>query len=540
MKLNQLLKRERLGLILFLAIAIGLVIRLYLSWLDVETLIDKFLGEDHFYYLTLARNIALGKGVTFDGLAATNGFHPLYPFMLVPLFKFTYADISMPVHLALTMLSLFNVLTAIFVFKIVEILGSRKAGLLAALLWLFNPYVISLMLTGVEGALYAFFISASIFWYLRIRLRNQYTLKNMLILGVLIGITFLCRTDAIFLFVAVLLDLGYKLLRQSGLSVNSLSRTAIYCFAALAVASPWLIWNLANFGTIMQTSGQSIAYMMHQRYLFERGSYLSFSFVVGLACGVMGLIDLVLQFATGHALLSVLVLGLVGGVALSQVARQSGNRLKDWKIGNLNFALLFVIFLVAYYALWQWTTQPWYFMSMVLVATLYIGLATDFLGRNINVGKYISPNKALTLIFVFIAMVFVFRGAMLYDSHTPNIALYQSAVWIKENIPEDQRIGAFEAGILGYYSGKTVINLDGVMNNNAAQAFRNNKLLEYIEQEDIAYIALDQVAVNTTKYFPFFRNGEADQFLSRLTEVHVVQRPSSSGWGDSVLYQFNP
>ena len=41
--------------------------------------------DDAFYYFTIARNVALGEGPTFDGVAPTNGFHPLWLLFLVPL-----------------------------------------------------------------------------------------------------------------------------------------------------------------------------------------------------------------------------------------------------------------------------------------------------------------------------------------------------------------------------------------------------------------------------------------------------------------------
>src|SRR5207248_3016992 len=34
--------------------------------------------DDAFYYLKIAQNAAAGHGLSFDGTAPTNGFHPLY------------------------------------------------------------------------------------------------------------------------------------------------------------------------------------------------------------------------------------------------------------------------------------------------------------------------------------------------------------------------------------------------------------------------------------------------------------------------------
>ncbi|RME22092.1 MAG: hypothetical protein D6798_16635, partial [Deltaproteobacteria bacterium] len=44
------------------------------------------LWDDSFYYLEIARNIAAGRGSTFDGLQPTNGYHPLWMAICVKLF----------------------------------------------------------------------------------------------------------------------------------------------------------------------------------------------------------------------------------------------------------------------------------------------------------------------------------------------------------------------------------------------------------------------------------------------------------------------
>ena len=48
--------------------------------------------EDGFYALTIALNIGLGRGVTTDGETLTNGFQPLFVFLLAPLFTLVGGD----------------------------------------------------------------------------------------------------------------------------------------------------------------------------------------------------------------------------------------------------------------------------------------------------------------------------------------------------------------------------------------------------------------------------------------------------------------
>ena len=39
---------------------------------------ERPLTEDAYYALTVSRNLALGNGLTIDGVHATNGFQPLF------------------------------------------------------------------------------------------------------------------------------------------------------------------------------------------------------------------------------------------------------------------------------------------------------------------------------------------------------------------------------------------------------------------------------------------------------------------------------
>src|SRR5262245_66106947 len=79
--------------------------------------------EDGFYSLSVARNTALGRGVTVDGVAPTNGFQPLFTFLTVPAFLAAAGDRYGAVRLVHALHWLFYVGAA------------AVMGLLAARLW---------------------------------------------------------------------------------------------------------------------------------------------------------------------------------------------------------------------------------------------------------------------------------------------------------------------------------------------------------------------------------------------------------------------
>lgn len=65
-------------------VSLGLVLRLRKAWADMPTIVLEATSDDAFYYFQIARNIATGHNVTFDGETLTNGFHPLWMALLTP------------------------------------------------------------------------------------------------------------------------------------------------------------------------------------------------------------------------------------------------------------------------------------------------------------------------------------------------------------------------------------------------------------------------------------------------------------------------
>ncbi len=44
----------------------------------------RYLVDDAFYYFIIAENVLRGQFFTFDGITTTNGFHPLWVFIIAP------------------------------------------------------------------------------------------------------------------------------------------------------------------------------------------------------------------------------------------------------------------------------------------------------------------------------------------------------------------------------------------------------------------------------------------------------------------------
>jgi hypothetical protein len=472
--------------------AVALAPRLYLAWQDVPTLIARLNADDFYYYLTIARHLSLGHGATFDGLGPTNGFHPVYTLLLAAIFHLWPDSPDLGVHLALSLLSLCNVLTAWPLYGIGRQIAGPRAGLAVALCWLFNPWTMLITLTGVEAAVYALLAGSTVWAYLRSRAAMGVASWPLGVLtGLLAGLTILARSEGILLLGVITLDLLWQ--SWNGLRHGHGWRTDVgWLGLCLAVATltilPWLAWNLANLGTVVQVSGAAIMYNYHYEVTTLVALARMLARVVGkfiLRSGVFGF--------------QLFALGLL--VALAVVATGKRGR-TAWQEAlsaarPLGFVAVYGLLVAGWYVLIFWQLQHWYFIAMLLSLTIFVAPAWRALevlmsGANGFLRRWLLPALAIFLVVSFVAGVAAFWPRGFYP---PQAGGYRLAQWLAQNTPTEARIGAWNSGIIGYFSHRTVINLDGVVNNRVytyVQARHATVLLDgivdYLRQEGIDYV----------------------------------------------------
>lgn len=158
---------------------------------------------------------------------------------------------------------------------------------------------------------------------------------------------------------------------------------------------------------------------------------------------------------------------------------------QPWYTANLFIPILMLMFVISNYvaAILHNKTQIWFSMLFILAITLNIGNVYP-----ISTVKAPWPHQTFML---------------------------DAGRYLAEN-KFDCRIGAWNAGIIGYYQGGNVINLDGLVNNDIYSYAVRNELPTYISQKDICYIVDFQNMLTS----PMLRikGGYNDaNFITRLT-----------------------
>jgi hypothetical protein len=174
------------------------------AWVAVgshNSLMNWYRVDDAFYYFQTARNISNGMGVTFDGINPTNGFHPLWMLVCIPIFFFSRFNIFLPFRLLTILLGVLNAATSLLLYRWVANNLTKSAGVLAALIWAFSPVIQPLTSqSGLETGLSVFLLVLLIILISKTLTKSSKTpTLDLLFMGVIAALAFLARLDNIFI-----------------------------------------------------------------------------------------------------------------------------------------------------------------------------------------------------------------------------------------------------------------------------------------------------------------------------------------------------
>lgn len=225
-------------------ITVGLVLRLAIAWLDIETLVLKVMPDDAFYYLLTAERITSGQGISFDGIHAANGYHPLWLFALVPVYLLPGREL--PLHVALSLAAVFDIASGCFVgLTVAKLSASRTAGLFALTTYTLLPRNVVASVSGMETSLAAMLLAALLYVIVSVwREERHGWLRWAGGTGALGGLTVLARLDSAVTVAAVFALIA---LFQPG-ARRWLAPTVSAATAAI-ITLPWFLWSWVAIGT---------------------------------------------------------------------------------------------------------------------------------------------------------------------------------------------------------------------------------------------------------------------------------------------------
>lgn len=436
---------------------------MFASWtfqlvLDGERLVSV-VPDDAFYYLQVADNIAAGRGSTFDSINQTNGYHPLWMAVLVPL-RWVSGDIGRLtfVRIVLVLQAVITVTTAGLIWHSLRNSVSSTAALAGILFFTiasFNP------ITGLETSLVSFTIALGV-WLL-------ITNRRPIVVGVCMAAIALARLD--FALVVVSLGLAWIILEQDGrrtsLQTLALRATKIFLVPALAGLA-YLVFNRVVFGHPLPVTF-SIKTTVHPDLRSSFGDALAIygSRIVYAPLLVAPSLVLLYRRRTGRRSTPAARRFEIVGAALG--------------LGTL-VHVAYIVLSVGF------GPSRWHLIPHGVAYALCVGLVTSFVAELLN-GR-LRRLAVGGIIIVVACLLSVASNARVVGrvldppASNSGVQLYHTALWIDANTPADAIVGLSDAGIVGYFSERSVVNLDGLVNSfETFEAIRDDGLCDKLRDE---------------------------------------------------------
>jgi hypothetical protein len=491
----------------FLVLA-GLVLRLRLAWQDIETIVVTTTKDDSYYYFQIARNLAHGNNVTFDGETVTNGFHPLWLALITPVYWVADGN-DLPVHIILSIGALLGAATIVLVFAaIVMLTANHIAGLLGAMFFALHPQTVADSVNGVESAITVLMFMVVVCGFLLAMRRQLNSLRDDAVLGLACGLMILARTDTVFVAAPVLL-----LVALWSAPRDPVRRLAVMGSATLLTLLPWAIWSLIATGTLIQISGVASGWFAYESWVGAHGDSLGERVSHGFDVTRTTLLEDVWR---RYVVPNRIPTGPVVVAALVAVCGAWFVRVRDGAIPMRRQVLLLgvvavgVVASLVFHAGYRWQVREWYFATAGALVALFVGFGVSVLDAAIH-RRAGNVRSRLPEPIVLARAMYMTAAALLIVQMRPwqpdNWVFHaeveanhlEAARWIERNTPEDARIGSFNAGVIGYFSDRVVVNLDGVVNADAFEALRDCRVYQYVRHMRLSHV-VDQVSASKLAY----------------------------------------
>ncbi len=497
------------------------------AFIPLENFIHR--GDDVFYYFKVAHNFSELGFWSFDGIHATNGVQPLWAIMLTGLAQLLswmgLNDLNTFARAAVGLTALIHYISCIALYRLIARKFSPLAGLTAAGAFLFPLGIVWARVWGLENALYSLlFISTVTFAHCSFFESRTY--RGAIVLGLLLGLTGLARLNAGILIPLMLLYCLWRFRDMAPLA--SLKLVTMIGAVASCIILPYLFWNLLSTGHLLPISGATKV-IITDDYLAanDLGSRFSPAFYKHI---IFEFKNRVSWFLTSRALDGLWIIGsrlvfnenssipiarLILLIALIFAAPMALGAPRAWlsevreqviRLGEFGYLLIFGLINASIcvnlyptqlkYAMIRWWLVECEIIITVVVAIL-VTTALIFIGQRIATDRVRRGICAAALLILVgsqagaAVRTFWTKPLQQHDwSYSWNDECYAAAQWMADNLPADARIGAWNAGVIGYYAPQQVTNLDGLINNfDYLPYLAEDKVADYIRSEGIQYLA---------------------------------------------------
>jgi hypothetical protein len=427
--------------------------------------------DDAYYYATTARHVARGDGVTFDGRHTTTGFHPLWLALLVPVHALVPGDLGALAATHALEIALVAAATCLAYATLAPRLGA-PAALVVALGPTALPGAASAMRGGMEGALMLLLLVATWRQWLAVHDDARPPVSTWLRLGALLAVLVLGRLDALVVLAGVAW-MERARLRAEPKAALALVGPGVGVAAAYAVvlrvwSGAWLPVNALVKAHLASLRPMSVRLRMALDVPWPGARLLAF-----VSGGPVWMGPTWARVADVVGM--VVVLGLVWRwrALLGARLRAAGAVFPVMAGLTMTGALLVGVGLL----------QDWYLppFALAMAATL---------GAVVAPSRRASRCTAIAVVVVLLVRPVVAVAGARLAAPPYTAERLQTAAWLEANA--DGAVGAWDAGVLGYFSHRAVLPLDGLVND--VPFYRDvivgGRMDDYLRAEHVQFVTI--------------------------------------------------
>lgn len=434
---------------------------------------DRPVGEDGYYMLTVAWNLAEKGRMVYDLEKRTTGVQPLATFVYAAIARVVQAFHGDKWDFVRWIILSNVVLIVVFAHLVGQIARAgfhapapaELAYAVATVMALSSVWVFRLFTYGLETGLYLTLIAATVLATLR-RGHPIVPLK----LGILGGFAGLARIDFGILFGLVLA----RLLGQRRLTWRA---TLVAGGIAAVMTAPWILWVHSETGNWVPSSGPAQSRPITPLDATSRVRTMATALVSNMVPALYFADNgrRILPDAIGMAALALLSLTIASGIWLARrsndwpVSRDFVHEILAW---GMHIAILAPVYLVMFRAVHFYAR---YMSPLLVVVFPSLAVAIVAASRRLRVLPFV-------LLCVFPAL-FVCFAALSLHSGRMGFDFPINAGFVRDRL-QGYRIGAAQSGVLGYYN-ENVVNLDGKVDPEARVAAVTTGIRTYIDSQQI-------------------------------------------------------
>lgn len=472
--------------------------------------------DDAFYYIQMARHRVTSGFWTFDGTAPTTGFHLLYGYLLVFVYS-VLPDIGWRQLFVLIGVysSVLIAVSAYYISRATESMFDRRLVPIAIAPF-FTPVVMQQSTAMMEAGTLICLTGLTVFAIARQKSLKIRWLPVLILLGFAGSLT---RSD-------------YGLL--PGVLFVALFCAALWMDNWTHLKSAFLVTVGAVLGVLAIAfhsyliSGEMVQASAQTKYYW---SVLS-GHPVGPAITLAASVGLPLFDSVGR--LPKVVYMAVAGVPVAWSLWRLiwfGEPLpKSPGVAMFLGCLLTIAGYVLFYRQNSQGLLPWYSANFVAPTGIVLASVVWVMFQ------YRASTAALLGGALFLSTGLA-TGYTIQSKH--QAGMMQAGLFLKDRAGTDVYAG-WNAGVISYFSGKPLVNLDGLANNEVYPYLRENRLLDYLKQRKVRYI-LDYASMIEEPYARR-RGGYDDARVDKcIHAVRTVDEGAPSWWGARMtLFEIRP